>query len=101
MPSPPPSRKRVASPQLPGWHARHRRDAGAERRHRDLHGGVEVHRIVFEVEEQPVIAARLHHRRDVDRAGLAQDHANRQFARVEPLARGIPQQRGHLPLLGW
>jgi hypothetical protein len=56
-----------------------------------LYRGVEIHRIVLEIEKQPVITARLHDRRDVDRAALADADAERQLAGLEPLASGVAQ----------
>src|SRR5205823_3518216 len=86
-------------PQLPGRDPRDRGDLGAERGDRDLHRGIEIHRIVLEVEKQPVVAAGFHDRRDVDRARLAQDDPERQLAGIEPLLRGILQNNGHQSLL--
>ena len=82
-------------PELPGRNAHDRRDPGAERGDRDLHRGVEVHRIVLEVEKQPVIAAGLHDRRDVDGAALADADAERQFAGLETLAGGVAKGGFH------
>ena len=78
-------------PVLPRRHPRDWCDADAERGDRNLHRGVEIHRIVFEVEKQPVIAARLHDRRDVDRAALADADAERQLSGVEAIAGGVAQ----------
>ena len=82
-------------PQLPGWHPHHRRDPDPERGDRDLHRHVEIHRIVLEIEKQPVVAGGLHDRRDIDGARLAQNDAERQLAGLEPLARGIAQGCRH------
>ena len=43
-----------------------RRDADRQRGHRNLHGGVDVHGVVFHVDEQPVVAAFLGDAGDVD-----------------------------------
>ena len=74
---------------------RDRSDPGAQRGDRDLHRGIEIHRIVFEVEEQPVIAAGLHDRSDVDRAALTKADAERQLAGFEPRACRIAKGRFH------
>src|SRR5260370_41010696 len=62
-------------PELPGRNPHYRRDPGAERGNRNLHRDVEIHRIVLEIEKQPVITARLHDRGDIDGATLADAHA--------------------------
>ena len=82
-------------PELPGRNPHDRRDPGAERGDRDLHRGVEVHRIVLEVEKQPVIAAGSHDRGDVDGAALADADAECQFAGLESLASGVAKGRFH------
>ncbi len=82
-------------PVLPRRHPRDRCDADAERGDRNLHRGVEIHRIVLEVEKQPVIAARLHDRRDVDRAALADADAERQLSGVEAIAGGVAKDGFH------
>src|SRR5947209_3585942 len=90
-------------PELPGRNADDRRDSGAERGDRDLDRGVEVHRIVLEIEKQPVIAAGLHDRGDVDSAALAYADAERQFAGLEPFAGGVAKGGFHdvPPLVQW
>ncbi len=95
-------------------HADDRRDAGVERRDRDLRGGVERHRAMLEVEEDPVIAARLEDLGNIDAAAEANAEADRQFAALQALAcrvadgvhgspRGLPFWRGGEPskLTGW
>ena len=67
-------------PMLPSGDPRNRGDAGAQGGDRDLDRDIEIHRIVFEVEEQPVIAAGLHDRGDIDRAALAEADAERKLA---------------------
>ena len=57
-------------------HAHDRRDADGQRRHRNLRRAVDIHRIMFHVDEQPVVAARFADGCDVDRAGEAQPHAD-------------------------
>src|SRR5688500_14020559 len=61
-------------------HAHDRGDAGRKRRHRDLGGGVEIHRAVFHVDEEEVVAAGLGDHRDVHGAREAQSHAERDLA---------------------
>ena len=68
-------------------HPHDRRDAGVERRDRELRGGLDRHRAVLEIEKQPVEARRLHRLGDLDRAGGAHPEAERDLAARQPLAR--------------
>ena len=86
-------------PMLPGRNPRNRCDADRERRDRDLHRSVEIHRIVFKVEKQPIITAGLHDRRDVDSAALADADAERQFSGGEAITGGVAKNGWHLGFL--
>jgi len=66
-------------------HAHDGRDADRQRGHRDLGRSVDIHRVVFHVDEQPVVAARFADRRDIDGAREAQPHADRNFSGGELL----------------
>jgi len=59
-------------------------DAGRYRGHRDLAGGVDAHRIMLGIYEQPVESAGPGDGGDIHRARLAQPHAEGQPARLEP-----------------
>ena len=77
-----------------GRDAQERRNTDGVGGHRDLHRRVERHRIVLEIEEQPVEAAGLHRRGDIDRARLAEENADRHLALLQALACGIARRHG-------
>src|SRR3954453_12645336 len=76
-------------------HARDRRDAGIERRGRDLRAAFERHDAVLHVEEQPVEPGHRHRLGDLDAARHADADAERQLALFELLAGNIADGGWH------
>jgi hypothetical protein len=74
---------------LVAGHAHQGRDAGGDRGHGDLAGSIDAHRVVLGVDEQPVEAAGAGDGGDVDRARLAQPHAEGEPARRELCLGGV------------
>jgi hypothetical protein len=70
-------------------HAHDRRDARVKRRDRDLRAGLERHRAMLEIEEQPIEAAGFRDLGDIDAAHEAHTKADRYFPALEALAGGI------------
>src|SRR5260370_28587516 len=77
-----------------GRDAQERRNTDGAGSHRDLDRRIERHRIVLEIEEKPVEAARLHRRGDIDCTRLAEENADRHLAFLQALARGISRRHG-------
>src|SRR5215831_10813160 len=57
----------------------------------EMHGRMEIHSVVLEVEAQPLVSAGLHDRRDIDYAALTDAHSERQLAGLELLVAGLPR----------
>ena len=57
-------------------HAHDRRDAGIERRDRNLRASIERHRAMLEIDKQPIPAAAFHDAADLGTARETQSHAD-------------------------
>ena len=75
-------------------HVHDGRNTRVLRGHADLHCGIQRHRAVLHVDEQPVVAAGLHDLADVDAARLAQPDTERELAGEQTLLGNVSDPHG-------